>query len=238
VPGQLFSANITPAGISDYSDGELLRTFTVGVTRDNRALFPFMPYFSYNRLSQEDAYSIVAYIRSLKPIENKVGEQKLNFPLNFLVKTMQPRAFNPSPEPDKSNPVSYGKYLLTIGACADCHTPAEQGAPIPGMELAGGFEFQFPSGVVRSLNITPDEETGIGIWTKEDFIARFKAFESEESRNVSVDMKDFNTPMPWLMYAGMTEEDLGAIYEYLRTVKPVKHQVEKFSPLEGPEAAQ
>ena len=101
------------------------------------------------------------------------------------------------------------------------------------MYLAGGREFNFPAGIVHSLNITPDAETGIGNWTKDDFIARFKFYDNEDAQNVAVNFeKDFNTPMPWLMYAGMTREDLGAIYEYLRTVKPVNHRVNRFVPHE------
>lgn len=229
VPGSIHSSNLTPAGIKDYTDGELLRAFTTGVTRENRALFPLMPYFSFSNLTQEDAYSIVAYIRSLAPIENTVKESCLNFPLNFIVKTMPPKSFTPKPAPDKSDTVAYGCYLATIASCADCHTPAMKGEPIPGMDYAGGFEFLFPGGTIRALNITPDEETGIGKWTKADFIARFKAFTDSSSRNVPVSMNEFNTPMPWLMYCDMTDEDLGAIYSYLRTLKPVKNQVEKFT---------
>jgi len=134
-------------------------------------------------------------------------------------------------EIDKSNTTAYGKYLVTLGSCSDCHTQADKGEPLPGMYLAGGMEFIFPSGIVRSLNITTDEETGIGKWTKEDFIKRFRNYGTEEAKNIPVDMnKDFNTPMPWLMYTGMTDEDLGAIYEYLRTVSPVKNKVERFTP--------
>ncbi len=236
VPGSIFSANITPAGIGHYSDGELLRTFTTGVTKENRALFPLMPYLGYNNLSQEDAYSIVAYIRSLPPIENKVETSRLNFPLNFIVKTIPLKSYQPKPAPNKSNAVEYGRYLSMIAGCGDCHTPAVKGEHIPGMDYAGGFEFKFPGGVVRSLNITPDEETGIGTWTKDDFIARFKAFADSSSREVPVSMNEFNTPMPWLMYAGMTDEDLGSIYAYLKTVKPVKNQVEKFTEYPAPSA--
>lgn len=230
VPGQIYATNITPAGIADYTDGELLRTFTTGVTKHNRALFPLMPYMSYHHLTQEDAYSIVAYIRSLAPIENKVGESSLNFPLNFIVKTMPLKSFTPGPEPDRTNSLTYGKYLTEIGACDDCHTPAVKGAPVPGMDFAGGFEFKFPGGIVRSLNITPDMETGIGEWSRDHFIARFRAFSGPEIHEVTMEPHEFNTPMPWTMYAGMTDEDLGAIYDHLRTLKPVRNQVEKFKP--------
>lgn len=229
--GTLVASNITPAAIGQYTDGELLRMITCGVTRDNKAVFPLMPYPMYNKLTKEDAYSIVAYIKSLKPIENKVEESTLNFPLNIIVKTIPLKSYTPSPEPDRTNSVEYGKYLTTISACEGCHTPRDdRGVDIPGMTMAGGNGFPFPGGTVRALNITPDDETGIGKWTREDFIARFKSFMAPEAMQATLAPADFNTPMPWTMYSGMTDEDLGAIYDYLRTMKAVSNRVEKFTP--------
>ena len=170
VPGTLYAKNITPAGIGEWTDGELMRLITNGVTKDNKAIFPLMPYLSYNKLSEEDLYSIVAYIRSLKPIENKVEESSLNFPLNLIVKTIPPENYIPTKEIDKTDKLKYGEYLVNIAGCADCHTPQEKGEKLPGMYLAGGFEFKMPGGVVRSMNITPDEDTGIGVWDVDDFV--------------------------------------------------------------------
>jgi hypothetical protein len=98
------------------------------------------------------------------------------------------------------------------------------------MDFAGGMEFYAPIGTIRSVNITPHDETGIGKWTKEEFINRFKSFDPAVYEFVSVKQTDFNTPMPWIMYAGMTEEDLGAIYDYLRTLKPKNNFVNRFTP--------
>jgi mono/diheme cytochrome c family protein len=191
-----------------------------------------MPYPNYNRLTEEDINSIVAYVRSLQPIKNTLPETELNFPLNFIVKTMPIKSRNPM-KFDPSDSLEYGKYLTTIASCGGCHTKSEKGEPIAGMEYAGGEEFKFPGGIARSLNITPDKVTGIGLWTKELFIKRFKAYTTESSKVIPVSENDFNTPMPWLMYAGMTEEDLGAIYDYLRTVKPVGNKVQSFSKLDA-----
>lgn len=229
VPGTLYAKNITPAGIGNWTDGELMRLITNGVNKNGDAIFPLMPYLSYNHLTQEDLYSIVAYIRSLQPIENAVGESSLNFPLNFIVKTIPPEKYIPTEEVDKTDKQKYGEYLVKIAGCADCHTPQDKGEPLPGMYCAGGFEFQMPSGTVRSMNITPDEETGIGVWTVDDFIARFKNFDPDSSEYIPVGKGEFNTPMPWTMYAGMNVEDLEAIYTYLRSVKPVSHKVERFT---------
>ena len=230
-PGMVVTKNLTPANLSSWTDGEILRAVTCGVTKDNKALFPMMPYMNYSNFMEEDAYSVVAYIRSLQPQEKEIPETDLNFPLNLLVKTMPLKSYTPAKEIDKSNPAEYGKYLVTIASCSECHTQSNKGEPLPGMYLAGGQTFNFPAGVVSSANITPDAVTGIGNWTKEDFLNRFRFYNSEEAQNVPVNLeKDFNTPMPWLMYSGMTDEDLGAIYEYLRTIKPVNNSVNRFVP--------
>jgi hypothetical protein len=189
-----------------------------------------MPYFNYANLSEEDAYSIIAYIRTLKPIEGSYPDKELNFPLNMIVKTLPIKTYAPKPEVDRSNAVGYGKYLVSISGCAECHTQSIEGEPVKGMEFAGGSEFKLPFGTIRTANISPDTETGIGNWDKDLFVKRFKAFDPEHNDYMSVKAGEFNTVMPWTMYAGMTEEDLGAIYDYLRTVKPVKNQVVKFTP--------
>ncbi len=230
VPGILYPKNITPAAIGNWTDGELIRAITNGVSKDGTALFPIMPYMGYNKLTKEDLYSIVAYVRSLQSIENEIPERSLNFPLNFIVKTIPPESYNPSPEPDRKNPVDYGKYLVTVAGCFDCHTEQVKGEFKMEKAFAGGFEFNFPGGIVRSSNITPDISTGIGGWTKEQFILRFKIMDPDSNHIPTVGMNDFNTAMPWTMYAGMTHEDIGAMYEYLRTIKPIVNNVVKFSP--------
>ncbi len=227
-PGTFFPKNITPAGIGAWTDGELFRMITSGVNKKGKAVFPLMPYPYYNNLSQEDAYSIISYIRTLKPIENQVPESKVNFPLNLIMRTV-PREYHSKPAPDPGNPVKYGEYLVTIAACSECHSMQVKGEPVPGMYLAGGFEFKLPNGTLHSANITPDPATGIGGWSKEFFIKRFKYYSSDSAHTIPPDPSGFNTIMPWTMFAGLTEQDLGAIYDYLRTIPPVRHPVEKWT---------
>lgn len=230
IPGVLYARNITPAGISRYTDGELMRVITNGVTKEGRALFPLMPYISYNHLTREDLYSIVAYIRSLQPIKNEVRDGSLDFPVNLIVKTIPPKSYSPSPEPNENNPVEYGKYLVGVAVCFDCHTQMIKGEYTMEKAFGGGFEFQFPGGTVRSANITPEPISGIGNWTKDKFVERFKSMDTAAYSPAETSVNDFNTVMPWTMYAGMTREDIGAIYDYLRTIKPVKNAVVKFTP--------
>lgn len=230
IPGVLYAKNITPAGISRYTDGELMRVITNGVTKEGRALFPLMPYMGYNHLTKEDLYSIVAYLRSLPPIKNEVPEGSLDFPVNLIVKTLPPKSYKPSPEPDRNNPAEFGKYLTGVAGCFDCHTQMAKGEYVMEKAFGGGFEFQFPAGTVRSANITPEPISGIGSWTKDEFVERFKSMDPAAYPPAETSMNEFNTAMPWTMYAGMTRDDLGAIYEYLRTVKPVKNAVVTFTP--------
>lgn len=229
VPGAVYARNITPAGIGDWSDGELIRAITTGVSRDGSALFPIMPYGDLNYLRQEDLYSIVAYIRTLKPVENKIPARHLDFPMNMMVKMIPFSSYKPGPPISTSDTVAYGEYLTTIASCGGCHTQLDKGEPIKGMEFAGGMSFTLPAGVVRSGNITPDKQTGIGNWSKAQFIAFFKSFSSDSSRNIPVGENQYNTVMPITSFAGMTEGDLGAIYSYLMSLPPVHNQVVRFT---------
>lgn len=230
VPGVLYSQNITPTFLKNYTDGELYRLITTGVTKDGRALFPMMPYLAYGKMDPEDVKAVIAFIRTLEPKEGSYPAAELNFPLNFIVKTI-PRDPSPLTRPDPSDTLKYGEYLFTIAACADCHTPMEKGEPIPGKHLAGGFEFKSPltGDVVRSANITQDHETGIGLWTEEVFVGKFTAYRDSSWKNKPVKAGEFNTAMPWLLFAGMKDNDLKAIYRYLKTVPPVTNKVEKFT---------
>ena len=90
------------------------------------------------------------------------------------------------------------------------------------------MEFKSPNGIVRSPNITMHKETGIGNWTAEGFVARFKAYTDSSYISPKLAIGELNTPMPWGMYSGMKEQDLAAIFAYLNTVKPIAHQVVKF----------
>ncbi len=229
LPGKIYVKNITPAALKDWTDGDLVRAITMGVSKKNEALFPMMPYPHYNEMSEEDLYSVIAYLRTLEPIEGSYPDKELDFPLNHLINTMPIQTYKPA-RIDKSNPAEYGKYLVTMASCNHCHTPAEKGEPVAGMDYAGGAEINLPFGTIRSANITPDIQTGIGAWTKEIFIAKFKAYDPALHGYKDVNPGEFNSIMPWSMYAGMTEEDLGAIYDYLRTLKPIRNQVVRFTP--------
>lgn len=227
-PGAFYSKNITPSGIGSWTDGEVYRAITSGVSKDGSALFPVMPHPNYGKMATEDVYAIIAYLRTLKPINNRVPESKPDFPMNFIINTI-PAPAAPQAIPAKTDKVEYGKYLLNAAACGECHIKQDKGQKIAGMEFAGGFEFPFATGVVRSSNISSDKETGIGDWSEEAFVNRFKSYADTSYKPHQIEEGGFNTTMPWLMYAHMTREDLSAIYAYLQTTVPVKNNVVTFT---------
>jgi mono/diheme cytochrome c family protein len=144
--------------------------------------------------------------------------------------------------------IKRGEYLVTIGGCNDCHTPLKMGAhgPEPDFSRAlsghpekfvlaappklgdGGWmwsgaatntAFAGPWGISYARNLTPDEVTGIGIWTEEMFI---KTLRTGRHWGVS---RPILPPMPWQNYARATDEDLKSIYAYLRSLKPIRNEV-------------
>ncbi|MBC5993449.1 c-type cytochrome [Pontibacter cellulosilyticus] len=233
-PGVFYARNITSdkeTGLGNWTDGEIYRAMTKGVSKNGDPLFPVMPYHYYNQMSKQDAYAVIAYIRTLKPIKNKIPEAKPDFPMNLIMRTMPLKEDAHTDANTLTNEVLQGKYLLTIAGCAECHTPQDKGKPVEGKYLAGGFEFKFPNGaVVRSVNITPDQKNGIGTWSEDMFVQRFKAYNNTAAANQKVSPEEMNTVMPWTMYSGMKEEDLRAIYKYLKTLEPNNNKVERFTP--------
>jgi mono/diheme cytochrome c family protein len=224
--GTLYAPNITPIKLSTWTDGEVLRAMTSGVSKDGSPLFPFMPYEAYREMSQEDAESIIAFIRTLPPVARDVPKSQLDFPFNLIVRTI-PSPASPLAEkaPRPEDRLAYGKYLTTIASCVTCHTKMERGQPVAGMAFAGGLEFHTRSGSVQySANITSDVETGIGGWTEEYFVARFKSVADADETSLLLNGRE-NTEMPWRDYGGMKTEDLTAIFTYLRSVPPVRHVV-------------
>ena len=229
-PGNYYPSNLTPAGIGDWTDGELFRALTHGVTKEGKAMFATMPYDNYGKLSREDLYAVIAYLRTLEPIEKDWPDSESDFPMNFIINLM-PKEPELQEIPPKSDKIAYGKYVATAASCNHCHTPLDGGRPVKEMEYAGGMEFEMPTGgTARSANITPDKKTGIGNWSEEMFVQRFKNYKDSIYKQQKVQHGHFNSEMPWTAYADMTDEDLRAIYAYLMSLEPKEHQVVTFTP--------
>jgi mono/diheme cytochrome c family protein len=227
-PGSYTAPNLTSHHLKDWSDAELFRAITSGVSRDGRPLFPIMPYPNFGKMDREDIYSIISYIRSLPEIKSETPPASSDFPMSIIIHAIPSKPSFVS-KPARSDKVAYGEYLVNASVCIECHTPVKKGQIIPELAFSGGRYVDTNSASVESANITADKQTGIGAWSEKDFIARFKAFDKSSGlyKDDSVKSGDFNSPMPWQAYAGMSEEDLAAIYAYLMTVKPIKNSVPK-----------
>ncbi len=204
-----YSANITPAGLEDWTDGEIARAITDGVDREGVPLHPFMPYDSYTGLAEEDRRSIVAYLRTMTPIEFEPPTIATPWVVRLLSRIL-PRPYEPVEPPDRADSVAYGRYLVEIAECNFCHRS----------DFSGGRSLAVPGKESLPVSNISPSATGIGPLTRDNFIGVFRAFASPESHELPA--TDSNTVMPWLQYAGMTDEDLAAIYDYLRTVPPIE----------------
>jgi len=223
--GSVIAPNITPdpeTGIGSWTDDEVLRAIQEGVTKDGRALFPIMPYMNFAKLDDEDAASIVAYIRSIPPVKNALPTTKLIFPLNFIVKTIpQPRV--PATPAPRTTAAARGEYLVkNVASCQDCHTPTKGGTPIPGMDFAGGSSFDDPSGKkLFSKNITPDP-SGIAHYDEALFL--------QVLHTGKVPGQNLSRIMPFESFQTMTDDDARDVWAYLKTLAPVKHRLSNTDP--------
>ncbi|WP_432708337.1 c-type cytochrome [Pedobacter sp.] len=229
-PGTFYSSNITPAALGNWTDGEIFRAVTTGVSKDGRALFSLMASHRFGRMDQDDINDIIVYLRSLKAVDRKIPESQIDFPVNFLINTMPQKAsFVEKPKP--TDTLRYGAYLVNAAGCVDCHSKMDDmGGLIKGTEFGGGMVFKMPGGVLTTPNITADA-TGIGSWTNDQFITRFKTFASPNYTASRVAATEMNTPMPWSMYGGMKESDLEAIFIYLKQVPHINNTVILFKPV-------
>ena len=157
------------------------------------------------------------------------------------------------------SPAARGEYLVSIMSCNDCHTPFKMGAkgPEPDMSrmLSGSPQttklppppapsgpwiwsgtgdntaFAGPWGITYSANITPDQNTGIGIWTADMFL---KAMKTGKHMGTS---REIQPPMPWPWIGKATDEDLKAVFAYLKSVPPISNRVPDWQPPQSAPAA-
>ncbi len=201
-----------------WSDDMYARAIREGIGHDGRALFPLMPYQNYRHMSDEDLASVVVYIRSLPPVKKALPKSQIPFPLSRLINTVPQPVSAPVLAPE---PAKHGEYLVTMSSCFDCHTPQDKGKPVPGLAYGGGFVFVSPNGEVASANITPDP-TGIPYYDEALFL--------EMMRTGQAKARQIHDQMPWIFYRTQTDEDLKAMFAYLKTLPPAKHAVDNSLP--------
>jgi mono/diheme cytochrome c family protein len=210
--GIAYASNITPdpeTGIGKWTDEQIITAIRDGKRPDGSIIGPPMPSALYRDVSDEDVRAIVAYLRSVKPVVNKVPKPEYKVPL--------PPSYGPPvtsvPPVPKTDRVKYGAYLAgPAGHCTECHSkPDARGVPDLKNELgAGGLSFTGPWGLSYAPNITP---TGLSKWTDADI-------KKAITTGVRPDGGRLKPPMAYGYYKNISDEDLNAIVAYLRTLPP------------------
>jgi len=208
-PFKVTAPNITQdkdTGIGAWSDADIKKLLRTGQRPNGVQIAEVMPTTFYGIITDNDLNAIVAYLRTLKPVANKVPDPiyKMQIPHHAF-----PGAEKPYTEAMLSDKLKKGFYLATIGHCMECHTPmGPRGREFADKLGTGGFEFPGPWGKSVSRNITPK---GISAWADDDI-------KRAVTTGVSKDGSKLKPPMGFQYYAGMTAGDLDAVVAYLRTV--------------------
>ena len=244
---RLVAPNITPdpeTGAGRWTDDQLVRAIRQGISHDGRRLSVVMPYPTLSILTNDDVHAIVAYLRSLPPVRNELPKW---VPLRVAERPPDPPG-PPATPSDLATRKGRGAYLAHLARCVHCHSPR----PATGsehlrrrdMEFAGGRRFETkryfdeidddpvrppaeaarldPPSFVTSPNITQDP-SGIPYFDEAIFIQTIRTGRVAGRRPLT-------RAMLWFEFRKLTDDDLGAIFEFLRSVPPVRHRVNNADP--------
>jgi mono/diheme cytochrome c family protein len=207
--GLLAAPNLTrgSGGLgSQLTDVDFVRAIRYGVRPDGTSLL-MMPSAVFAHMTDADLGAVIAYVEHVPPVDRTpptftlriVG--RILLALGKLPVLSADLAANQTPEqPVMAEPTAeYGRYLVRIGGCQECHGPALSGGPIP----AG------PPGAPPAANLTPAGQ--LGTWTESDFVHLIREGKRPDGSPI-------NEAMPWKVLRGMTDDELQALWLYLRTL--------------------
>jgi hypothetical protein len=226
--GPVYSSNLTHSStygvLEKYSDAEVMHLLKTGVNRDGK----YVPYMIRPNIAEEDMNDILAYFRShdsaVKATESIAGETDLNI-IGKLGTKIEGKPLDYKKgitRPDENNAIEYGRYLVDNLACYHCHSKNILGLDYLEPEkskgyLEGGMKFKTPEGnKVFSANLTPDNETGIGKYTKESF---------RKALTKGINQVGDSIRYPMQKFPHLTNKQSDAILAYLKSLAPVKHDV-------------
>ncbi len=228
IAGHLYSANLTHSKTNGvpprYSDAELFYLLKTGIGRDGW----FRPYMMRPMMADDDINDVIVYLRSadkpLQAVDTTVGKTHINFIGKIGLRiASKPQPYNKGvAQPDEKDKVTYGKYLIGVIGCYHCHSKKVLGLNYLDPEkskgyLTGGIKLKDPKNKkLRGPNLTPDSTTGIGYFSLEDFTKAVKEGITPSGEKLSPPMGKF---------VNLTDQQVEALYSYLRSIKPVKHKV-------------
>jgi mono/diheme cytochrome c family protein len=223
--GTIGASNLTAdpeTGLGQWTVGEIVRALRNGQSRNGRLLAPVMPYEWFHEMSDADAIAVAQYLKSLPPVRNEVRQSP-----NFLFRIGKVLLLRPKPAisaaaPPPGTTAEYGEYLSQhVGLCGDCHTQRRGIRSAPDRSRLFAGMAKPPKGFpANPSNLTPDDETGIGRWSEADFLHTMRT-------GTRPDGSRLHPFMPWHENARMTDDDLKAIYRYLRTLPPMHNVVKR-----------
>jgi mono/diheme cytochrome c family protein len=215
--------NITPdksTGIGSWTDDQVIAAVREGVRPDGKKLYPIMPYVNYNRMTDDDAKALVAFLHTVKPVSRVVAPTK-------DLKMAPIDVPKPANQPDVADdPVPHGEYLATLMLCSHCHfspdpkTFAPQG---PDKMFSGGLAMQLPmlgTGTLYSRNITSDKDTGIGKWTTAQIATAIKTMTKPDGKMIQGPMVFLQGP-----WSQLDDKDIQAVAEYIHQLPAVTNKV-------------
>ncbi|AQG80486.1 c-type cytochrome [Spirosoma montaniterrae] len=189
-----------------YTNDDWVRAIRHGVRRDGSSLL-IMSSESFVHMTKEDLTAVISYLKQLTPVDRDVPKSHLRYLGRTLLVTGELDVLSAEKTPNlplvktinQKPSIEYGMYLATIGNCRGCH----------GADLSGG-EVHGPPGTPPAANLTP---TGIGTWSEADFVRTLRTGKRPNG-------KDLHPSMPWPQAALMTDDELHAIWLYMRSVPP------------------
>ncbi len=230
--GIFYSRNLTPdsaTGLGAWTDGEIVQAIREGVRKDRHVLFPLMPVDWLKGISDQDALAVVAYLRTLPPVSNRVPDNQVSFVAKALIAFNVVKPIDPVTQPVVAPPpgrtVEYGRYVASnLAGCADCHTPRnlQNGqfyldSLFAGGSIAFGKEAGDPV-YAFARNLRPEQGPGAPEWTEEQFLQAVTAGMRPDSTVLTLHM-------PYPYYKFLADDDLRAIYVFLRSLSPIRHDV-------------
>lgn len=230
--GEIYAPNITndqEYGIGSWTDAEIMYLLRTGIKRNGKYAPPYMAKLPF--LSDEDMASVIVFLRSDDPLVASSSIPDKACEPSFLTKALSNTVFKPLPfpespiaMPDTANAVQWGRYLALNMECFSCHSADFKTNDFYIPEKSAGYfgggnkPLNLEGKVVLTPNLTPDMETGIGNWTKDQFIRAVKSGQVESGEALRYPMNP---------YVRLSDAEVGAIYEYLQTIPPIKNKVER-----------
>jgi len=227
--GTFYPPNITPHrewGIGRWSEEDLVRALRMGLDPAGRHYYPAFPYPSYTRMTNQDMRALYAYLMTWPESARQSRAHEIQWPLSLraLISHWKQGRFTPGVavvDPERSPQWNRGAYLAkALGHCTECHTPrGSLGTPDSDRYLAGACSGPEE---LRVPNITPDDETGIGLWTFEEL----ETFLATGQRPDGCYTSGLMMEVLGTSCMGLTDSDRRSLAVYLASLPPIHHNLD------------